>query len=103
MQGADLLRLLEPAVRPVSAPEGGRRATGNAPFEHQDFDDLLASARQGFDAEPFNDDLDDPSPSAEAKSPAGPLAELAAFSRIENPSLRNLLAAAGHPDAATAA
>ncbi|MEM1109910.1 MAG: hypothetical protein AAGH99_14595 [Planctomycetota bacterium] len=100
-QGADLLRLLEPTVRPVSpvkptsAPAKG--AAGELPFEAQDFDTLLASAREGTltpdaSAEPQNTGDQPQSP--------GPLDALADFGRIENPGLRELLAQRTNTDAA---
>ena len=92
-QGADLLRLLEPAVRPVSPVKPVAHApgakSGELPFEAQGFDSLLASAREvrGLTAP-----TDDPAAEAtQAKSP-GPLDALADLGRIENPGLRELLA-----------
>ncbi|MEM1110052.1 MAG: hypothetical protein AAGH99_15310 [Planctomycetota bacterium] len=104
-QGAHLLRLLEPTVRPVSpvkpisAPAKG--ALGELPFEAQDFDTLLASAR-----ETGNVDEADTTTAADAgqPKPTDPLNALADLGRIENPGLRELLAeqrtASNQPDAA---
>lgn len=89
---ADLLRLLEPTVRPIAQPTASPRV-GNSPFEQQDFDSLLSS---------FQDPDFNPAPetgvATETQAPpqpgkhAGPLAELADIGRIENSTLRNLLA-----------
>lgn len=92
-QSADLLRLLEPAVRPVSPvkPMSGAAgvAEGELPFESQDFDSLLASARDGVQTQ--REELE-ASPHATAAKPPGPLDALADFGRIENSGLRELLA-----------
>ncbi|MEM8739838.1 MAG: hypothetical protein AAGG38_15355, partial [Planctomycetota bacterium] len=90
-QSADLLRLLEPAVRPVAPASAVRPAAtppGQTPFEAQDFDTLLAQARTSVD--PAETDPAYPNPAA-APAP-GPLDALAHVGRIENPGLRALLA-----------
>lgn len=93
-QGADLLRLLEPAVRPVSPvkPVSGASGvkSGELPFESQDFDSLLASARDGFQAQ--DAPVEDQNEANNQPKPPGPLDALADFGRIENPGLRELLA-----------
>ncbi len=90
-QSGDLLRLLEPAVRPVSPVKPAAGPTGapagELPFEAQDFDSLLASAQQA-DLSP--DAAEPAAEAAQAKQP-GPLDALADFGRIENPGLRELL------------
>lgn len=96
-QGADLLRLLEPAVRPVSPVKpasGGSGASGvtsgELPFEAQDFDSLLASARDGFQTQ--DAPAEEQNEVSNPPQPPGPLDALADFGRIENPGLRELLA-----------
>ena len=85
-QPADLLRLLEPAVRPVSQPPRPT-PTAAAPFELQNFEDLLSEAR-------FSLDPADPAPgeAPATERPPDPLAALADLSRVENPALREMLA-----------
>ena len=86
-QPADLLRLLEPAVRPVAQPPRPAPIAA-APFESQTFENLLSEAR-------FSLDPADPAPGDEpaAERPPDPLAVLADLSRVENPGLREMLAA----------
>ncbi|MBB6430744.1 hypothetical protein [Algisphaera agarilytica] len=92
-KGTDLLRLLEPTVRPVSPvkPTGGVAGvkTGELPFEAQDFDTLLASVREG---QPVQAIAETTEPAATAAKAPDPLDTLAAFGRIENPGLRELIA-----------
>ncbi len=118
-QSLDLLRLLEPAVRPVTAASPTPAPGGETPFEQQDFDRLLADARRTnpetpptsaapatatAETAPSVAERANPLPeaSADAASPpsADPLNLLADFSRIENPGLRQLLAEA-RPDSAS--
>lgn len=81
-------------MRPV-APPGKTAGTqgvrsGQTPFESQDFESLLASAREDL---PGLDGLQDESAEAtDTKRPPGPLDPLADFGRIENPGLREMLA-----------
>jgi hypothetical protein len=87
-QGVDLLRLLEPAVRPGGLP--GVAKAPVPPIEERSFEALLEEARQ------------DPA-SAEGQAPAAdestapsvpkamPLAPLGQIDRIENRSLRDLI------------
>lgn len=97
-QSAALLRLLEPAVRPVSAPAGVPRVAdpaGQAPFERQGFDALLTQARQTLPAAgPETAAVESPDPTALSDTqPPGPLDALADITHIENPTLRAYLAA----------
>lgn len=96
-----LLRLLEPAVRPVGPPEAGR-GVGKAPFEALDFQALLQEADAGTElAEGFTAmDAEPAEVNAAARSTAaGPLDALAAFGRIENTTLRDMLAGRMNPTA----
>ena len=98
--GIDLLRMLEPLVRPggVGAPTG---AKPTVPIEARSFDSLLDEARQlaaaGDGAVPPQG-LAAGSPEAGAEPAAAtraltPLTGLGQVDRIENGSLRDLLAA----------
>jgi len=89
-QGVDLLRLLEPAVRPGGLPGAAKAPT--PPLEQRDFEALLAEARQdpgpAAAAAPAADDA----AAAPAATPkAAPLAPLGQIDRIENRSLRALI------------
>ena len=96
-QSLALLRLLEPAVKPVGGAATPAASAVPPPFESQRFEDLLSSASTGeptglpvgdaADAPP-----DDPPVDSSAAADRGPLGPLADFSRIENPGLRQLLA-----------
>ena len=80
-----LLRLLEPAVRPVGVSPAARPA-GQVPFESQSFDDLLADAR-------LNPEPDEPQlPDAAATRSANPLAGLTNAAGFENTAVRSMLA-----------
>ena len=107
-QGMNLLKMLEPAVRPVAAPGAAKPAAGRQPFEAQSFDSLLASIDEGpsvddplaADAASFTTpasdfadfDLDAGLETPAAAAGPGPLAPLADLGRIENPGLRAMLA-----------
>ena len=83
----DLLRMLEPAVRPGAVPGMAQPAAREQPIEERSFDSLLEEARS------LNVSS---APEPEAHTPAGtkkagPLAELAGLDRIENAALRTLL------------
>lgn len=94
--GADLLRMLEPAVRPVGAPAPSTRPA--APLEEQSFESLLAevrqlgtsdgSAQQGVDAAADGAALQDEA----ARPKANLLGPLSATDAIDNASLRSLVA-----------
>ncbi|MEM7626410.1 MAG: hypothetical protein AAF333_12510 [Planctomycetota bacterium] len=102
-QSAALLRLLEPTVRPVTAPgAAGKIGTadsniGQAPFERQDFATLLASTQQDLNLAEASETAPE---SLHQAQPAGPLDLLADVGRIENPGLRELIAR--HADQPTA-
>ena len=81
----NLLRLLEPAVRPGNAPAANR--TARPPVEARDFDSLLAEAQEGQSPEEAES-------ASDAKSPnrASPLD---ALGRIENASVAQLMGRVG--------
>ena len=95
-QSLALLRLLEPAVRPVAGPTPASAPPGQQPFEQQPFGDLLAAAAGSpdrlVDHANLADPAADPADLALTRDSPGPLGPLADFSRIENPGLRQLLA-----------
>ena len=95
---ASLLRLLEPAVRPV---DGGKSAPSAKPsFDAEPFEDLLARAdalmreAAGQTSKEGGEGLVDPASDAAAgeQQPKGPLAPLADLSAIESASLRDMVA-----------
>ena len=79
---AQLLRMLEPAVRPGNLPAPARVPT--LPVEQRDFESLLQEAAAAGEAGAAE---------SVTEVAAGPLAALADVGRIENPSLRELLSA----------
>lgn len=83
----DLLRMLEPAVRPVATPGNGATPRPTA-FESQSFEQLLDTAQQT--QEPVN-------PATEPNEPpaSDPLASLSRIDAVNNASLRRIL----HPQA----
>ena len=85
----DLLRMLEPTVRPVASPGTGA-ASQPAPttFESQSFEQLLDIAQQAQD--PMNPTAETPESSA-----PDPLASLSRIDAVSNASLRRIL----HPQA----
>ena len=91
----NLLRLLEPAVRPGNLPASAKPA--NTPIEQRSFESLLEEAQSlnvPSPAEPALADLTEmPAEGGEpaVKIPAGPLAQLGQIDRIDNPSLRRLI------------
>jgi len=104
---ANLLRLLEPAVRPGGSPNlATPPAVGEAPFEAQDFDALLASARTQNPQDTAVQETSSPAltptdtatttdvaTAAAAVQPARILNALSGVANIENPGLREMLAA----------
>ena len=86
-QESDLLRMLEPLVRPGAGHLPGPKAA-REPFETRSFDSLLAEARGP----------DEGSGSAAKTLESGALEALARVDRIENASLRVLVAHGGAPE-----
>ncbi len=84
---AELLRMLEPAVRPAGLPATPKRA--QQPFESRDFDWFLDEAHKLNAAQ----DGGDPQETAEAKAPQrdGLINQLGGVDRIENSSLRDMM------------
>jgi len=107
---SQLLRMLEPTVRPVGG-KTGPSARSVTPLEQQDFETLLSAARQSVEssADPFasvtqaneaeasdaESQPDDQAPAEEeSASQPQPLEGLRRFDAIENTSLRQLIAEA---------
>jgi hypothetical protein len=89
-QGVDLLRLLEPAVRPGGLPGAAKAPT--PPMEQRDFEALLAEAQQDQAGAASEAPASDDGGAAHAAAPkAAPLAPLGQIDRIENRSLRALI------------
>ena len=90
--GAELLRMLEPAVRPVAQPTSGVKPQPDASFENKSFEALLrdAAADNPSDAPgvPSAEPADSQQP---PPTPLGPLSDLSA---VSNASLRQLIAQA---------
>jgi len=82
MAESDLLRLLEPAVRPATGGVSGR--SGRAPFESRSFEQLLAEASQS-ETEGGSE------PGASAGTKRDPTSRLAEMGSIENAGVRALL------------
>ncbi len=80
--GVDLLRMLEPAVRPVGA--GGPSGPKRLPIEDRSFESLLVDARSAGES----------GGGTEAAEPQklDPLESLSGLGAIESASLRNLIA-----------
>jgi|GEM_PF-1131609 len=101
---ANLLRLLEPSVRPAGVPAGTGSLLGPAaaPTPERSFEALLAEKTASVQsAAPRASDsaaqispgtpLAGASPAAEVEPVAAPLAALSGIDRVENPALRSLL------------
>jgi hypothetical protein len=87
----NLLRLLEPAVRPGGLAGPGK--TPREPIEQRSFESLLEEAGEPEpDDTTEKDGMDEAMASAQPKKSQGLLGQLAQFDRIENPSLRRLIA-----------
>jgi hypothetical protein len=88
----DLLKMLEPSVRPAGAG-GPSKAAGKPPLEAQSFESLLEAA-QGL---PDGDEADSTAAGVTDAKPkkCNPLGSLGGMDRIENESLRQLIAGAG--------
>ncbi len=87
---AQLLRMLEPAVRPGNLPAPTRPAT--PPVEQRDFETLLQEATAQVSG---TNDEGAPDAGRTPKDSPDPLAPLGTLGRIENQSLRQLLSAHG--------
>ncbi len=90
--GSELLRMLEPAVRPGGLPSPARPVS--RPIESQRFDQLLDQARQVRSAEPT-----DPGTGVPVEATARPALGLLPLGRvnwIENASLRQGLGSPSH-------
>ena len=81
----NLLRMLEPAIRPAGSP--ARAVQPIAPIEHRPFDQLLAEAQKSQDIDPDQQEL-------QTQRPSSPRAALSGVARVENSSLRVALEAA---------
>lgn len=81
----DLLRMLEPAVRPVATPGNGATAQpASATFESQSFEQLLDIAQQSQETANLSTEP--------GESPApDPLASLSRIDAVNNASLRRIL------------
>ena len=78
-EGADLLRMLEPAVRPVGSGATAARPS-QAPFEGKSFETLLQEVQTAADSD---DQAHAPRPHV--------IDSLAQIGAVENASLRNLI------------
>jgi len=89
-QSEDLLRLLEPAVRPGNLPATAR--AGQPPIEQRSFEALLQEAQQGEPAS-LRESVTTSAPAESARHPntGAIFTQLAGVDRIENASLRTLV------------
>lgn len=94
---AQLLRMLEPAVRPVDVSRGGASRPGAEPFESRSFEALLGEARDGggMDATGPRQDAAAGEKVAEATGKVDALGPLSGLGTIENATLRQLMAQHG--------
>jgi hypothetical protein len=90
-----LLRMLEPAVRPVATPGVAAPRPQSAPFEAQNFDALLEEARAMEPAVMDSKVIDSPPVEAEKTVALNMLRPLSDIDAIANASLRNLIQQAG--------
>lgn len=88
-QEQDLLRMLEPAVRPVGPGPAGSRPPAGEPFEGRSFEDLLHEAREQTPEQPASGSDDEPA--NDTKTPPNPLARLAGLDAVENGSLLQVM------------
>jgi len=89
---SDLLRMLEPAIRPVMTPAGSsQNVTRRLPFEQNDFESLLDDALINQQTQQVNGHVvQETGQSAGGREP-GMLLPLGQLDQIENASLRNLI------------
>ena len=93
----NLLKMLEPAVRPGGAAPTATRGAAPVPFEARSFEQLLQEAKPADTPAPASAPGPGPHNNAPPVPPAPPnhpLRGLADISRIENASLRQQLEAA---------
>lgn len=90
---ANLLRLLEPAVRPGNLPRSAQPTS--TPIETRSFDSILEEAQHLGEAPGATPASESEGASAAPKKQAGPLAGLGNIDCVENAGLRDLLARAG--------
>lgn len=84
----DLLRMLEPAVRPTSAGRVGASTDGRLPIELRSFDELLNQAQSAAEVGGAAE-----AGAVEPPTKADPLASLSGPGSIESASLLGLMAA----------
>lgn len=89
---ANLLRLLEPAVRPGNIPRTAQPTS--TPIETRSFDSILEEA-QTMNSETGNEKADGVDEGVAPPKPASPLAGLGHIDCVENAGLRDMLARAG--------
>ncbi|MEM1446478.1 MAG: hypothetical protein AAGF84_10505 [Planctomycetota bacterium] len=94
----DLLRALNPAVRPVGPGSPTRNASPSVPFEKQSFDELLHAFDPQAKPETNPQPSDAGTPVAENPDATKASAGLD-FGRIENASLRTIIAQRQTPSA----
>ena len=87
----DLLRMLEPAVRPGGLPAGTQKP--RVPIEARSFDTLLEEARHMNESDSASQETGVSQAAGNPAKPgqAGLMGRLAQFGGIENGSLRHLL------------
>jgi len=89
-QEVQLLRMLEPAVRPGGLPSSAHRIT--SPIESQSFDSLLAHAQQEKTQNDDQEEGSDASSTTPVKDlPNRVLGSLTGLDRVDNASLRELI------------
>lgn len=88
----NLLRLLEPAVRPGNLPRAASPVS--APIEARSFDSILEEAQSlNVEGQPTAGATENGEPGAKpAAAGKGPLASLARIDCVENAALRDMLA-----------
>jgi len=102
---AMLLRMLEPAVRPVGPTAGAPARPTAQPFEHRSFESLLSEAHEKKGISPFNQekglipfnqlpgqDAQAGPGVAEATSRTDTLGPLRGLNTVENATLRQIMA-----------
>ncbi|MFA9478653.1 hypothetical protein ACERK3_10130 [Phycisphaerales bacterium AB-hyl4] len=88
VDSSQLLRMLEPTVRPVPTPEGRAASSGNVPIEQRSFESLLAEATSGEAGDIDEAGAATDAPAGGSANLLGPLSQVGA---IENASLRALV------------